>query len=61
MENNFTYRGLRQEVWKVVSPFKVFQIVPGNVCFVETLEGQRLMKALNRILKKYYPIVWQKA
>jgi hypothetical protein len=41
-------------------PYKVVGIAPGNVYFVETLEGQRLGKALNgKYLKKYYPSVWQ--
>jgi hypothetical protein len=36
-------------------PFKVIGIVPENSYFVETLEGQRLAKALNRkYLKKYF-------
>jgi hypothetical protein len=38
----------------------VVGVVPGNVYFVETMEGQRLKKALNgRYLKKYHPSNWQ--
>jgi hypothetical protein len=41
---------------------KVVGIVPGNAYFIETLEGQRLVKAINgRYLKRYYPSVWQEA
>jgi hypothetical protein len=40
--------------------FKAVKIVPGNLYFMETLEGQRLAKALNgKYLKKYHPSVWQ--
>jgi hypothetical protein len=43
-------------------PFKVIGIVPENSYFVETLEGQRLAKALNRkYLKKILYSVWQEA
>jgi hypothetical protein len=43
-------------------PMKVVGIVPGNAYFIETLEGQRLVKAINgRYLKRYYPSVWQEA
>jgi hypothetical protein len=46
--------------WK--GPFRVVGIVPGNAYFVETLDGQRVKKALNgRYLKKYHPSVWQGA
>jgi hypothetical protein len=41
-------------------PFRVVGVVPGNAYFVETLEGQRLRKALKgRSLKKYHPSSWQ--
>jgi hypothetical protein len=37
-------------------PYKVTSIVPGNVYFLETLEGEALPKVLNvKYLKKYYP------
>jgi hypothetical protein len=39
-------------------PYRIKGIVPGNSYFVETLEGQKLAKALNeKLLKKYYPSV----
>jgi hypothetical protein len=43
-------------------PFKVIGTVPGTSYFVETLEGQRVAKALNeKYLKKCFPSVWQEA
>ena len=43
-------------------PYKVVEIVPGNSYFVQSLQGERLPKALNgKYLKKYYPSVWQEA
>jgi ribonuclease HI len=43
-------------------PFRVSRIVPGNLYFVETLEGKELLRALNgRYLKKYFSSVWQEA
>ena len=37
-------------------PYKVVGIVPGNSYFVQTLQGDKLSKALSgRYLKKYYP------
>jgi hypothetical protein len=41
-------------------PYRVVGIVPGNAYFLETLEGQRLPKALNDMyLKIYHPSIWQ--
>jgi hypothetical protein len=41
-------------------PFRVIQVVSGNACFVEDLEGHSLSKALNgKYLKHYYPSMWQ--
>jgi hypothetical protein len=41
-------------------PFRVIQVVSGNACFVEDLEGHSLSKALNgKYLKRYYPSMWQ--
>jgi hypothetical protein len=41
-------------------PFKVIGIITGNSYFVETLESQKLVKALNgKYLKQYFPSVWQ--
>jgi hypothetical protein len=43
-------------------PYKIIAIVPRNAYFLETLEGQRVAKALNgKYLKKFYPSVWQGA
>lgn len=43
-------------------PYKIVQIVPGNSYFVQSLQGEKLPKALNgRYLKKYYPSMWQEA
>jgi hypothetical protein len=43
-------------------PYMVSKVVPDNACFVKTLEGQELPKALNgKYLKKYYPSMWQEA
>jgi hypothetical protein len=39
-------------------PYIVTKVVPGNAYFMETLEGQKLGKALNgKYLKKYYPSI----
>ena len=43
-------------------PYKIFEIVPGNSYFVQSLQGEKLSKALNgKYLKKYYPSMWQEA
>ena len=43
-------------------PYKIFKVIFGNSYMVETLQGERLPRALNgRYLKKYYPSVWQDA
>src|SRR3954469_21842308 len=43
-------------------PYKVTEIVPGNSYFVQSLQGEKLSKALNgKYLKKYYPSMWQEA
>jgi hypothetical protein len=43
-------------------PYKVVEILPGNSYFVQSLQGERLLKAFNgKYLKKYYPSVWQEA
>jgi hypothetical protein len=35
-------------------------MVPGNSYFVESLEGEKVGKALNgKYLKKYCPSIWQ--
>jgi hypothetical protein len=41
-------------------PYKVVKICSGNSYMVETLQGQRLPRAINeRYLKKFHPSVWQ--
>ena len=43
-------------------PYSIVEIVPGNSYFVQSLQGEKLPKALNgKYLKKYYPSVWQEA
>ena len=43
-------------------PYKIVKIIKGNAYMAETLQGEKLPKALNgRYLKKYYPSVWQDA
>ena len=40
-------------------PFKIIKVIFGNSYMVETMQGERLPRALNgRYLKKYYPSVW---
>ena len=47
-------------VWE--GPYKIVKLIFGNSYMVETLQGERLPRALNRrYLKKYYPSVWQDA
>jgi hypothetical protein len=39
-------------------PFRITGIVPGNLYFVETLEGRKVEKVLNgKYLKKYFPSI----
>ena len=43
-------------------PYKIVEIVPGNSYFVQSLQGEKLSKALNgKYLQKYYPSMWQEA
>ena len=43
-------------------PYKIVIVIFGNSYMVETLQRERLLRALNgRYLKKYYPSVWQDA
>ena len=43
-------------------PFKIIKVIFGNSYMVETMQRERLPRALNeRYLKKYYPSVWQDA
>jgi hypothetical protein len=42
--------------------YKIVNVIFGNSYMVETMQGERLPRALNgRYLKKYYPSVWQDA
>ena len=43
-------------------PYKIVKSIFGNSYMLETLQGDRLPRAINgRYLKKYYPSVWQDA
>jgi hypothetical protein len=43
-------------------PYKVIQVMSGNVYLLQTLQGKDLPKALNgRFLKQYHPSMWQDA
>jgi hypothetical protein len=43
-------------------PYRVVRVCSGNSYMVESLQGQKLPRALNgRYLKKFYPSVWQDA
>ena len=43
-------------------PYKIVKVIFGNYYMVETMQGERLSRALNgRYLKKYYPSMWQDA
>jgi len=43
-------------------PYKVIKVIFGNSSMLETLQGERLPRAINgRYMKKYYPSVWQDA
>ena len=43
-------------------PYKITKVIFGNSYMVETMQGERLPRALNeRYLKKYYPSVWRYA
>ena len=46
--------------WK--DPYKITKVISGNSYMMETVQGERLPRAINgRYLKKYYPSVWQDA
>jgi hypothetical protein len=66
MENDFAIgtRSNKFGKWSLSweGPYRVTGIVPGNLYFMETLEGGGLAKALNgRYLNMYYLSVWQGA
>ena len=43
-------------------PYRIVKVIFGNSYMMETLQGDRLPRAINgRYLKKYYPSVWQDA
>ena len=43
-------------------PYRIVKVIFGNSYMLETLQGERLLKAINgRYLKKYYPSVSQEA
>ena len=43
-------------------PYKIIMVISGNSYMMETVQGERLPKAINeRYLKKFYPSVWQSA
>ena len=43
-------------------PYKIIKVISGNSYMMETVQGERLSRAINgRYLKKYYPSVWQNA
>ena len=43
-------------------PYRIIKVIFGNSYMMDTLQGDRLPRAINgRYLKKYYPGVWQDA
>ena len=43
-------------------PYKIIKVISGNSYMMETLQGERLPRAINgRYLKKFYPSIWQSA
>ena len=66
LEDNFGSWDEKQQVWKWSpsweGPYKIIKVISGNSYMVETVQGERLPKAINgRYLKKFYPSVWQSA
>jgi hypothetical protein len=56
----------RPKVWKMIAKLErsiqVKQVISGNACLLQTLQGKGLPKALNgRFLKQYHPSMWQDA
>jgi hypothetical protein len=40
-------------------PYRISQCMPSNAYILETLEGEKFVRALNgKYLKKYYPSIW---
>ena len=43
-------------------PYKIVKVISGNSYMMETVQGERLPRAINgRYLKKYDPSMWQSA
>ena len=43
-------------------PYKIVKVISGNSYMMETVQGERLPRAINgRYLKKFYPSIWQSA
>ena len=43
-------------------PYKIVKVVSGNSYMMETVQGERLPRAINwRYLKRYHPSMWQSA
>ena len=43
-------------------PYKVIKVISGNSYMMETVQGERLPRAINRrYLKKFYRSIWQSA
>ena len=43
-------------------PYKIIKVIFGNSYIMETVQGERLPRAINgKYLKKFYPSVWQDA
>ena len=52
--------GKRSPSWE--GPYKIIKVISGNSYMMETVQGERLLRAINgRYLKKYHPGVWQSA
>jgi hypothetical protein len=64
VEDDFTFRGWDNMFGKWSfsweGPYKIASIILGTVYYIEILEGQKIVKALNRkYLKRCHPGVWQ--
>jgi hypothetical protein len=66
MEDHIATNKQRPKVWEVVAglgrPYKITQVISGNVYMLQTLQGEDLPKTLNGcFLKQYHPSMWQDA
>jgi hypothetical protein len=64
VDDGFTFRGRDNKFgnWSLSweGPYRVASMVPGNAYYIEILEQQKLVKALNeKYLKRCHPSVWQ--